>query len=287
MDDCLTAVYDLAMCPAKYDFLGFLLAAENERGLRGLKSVRFVFLPGPNDGFRDDHMPPRDTAAREQMMRNVVLPMCKLLPSCIGVERRDHRGIGDLDGWITTGASERVYGLKILVQVARNGLYPLRVDGALPGHDNVVTITLRESHYWPTRNSTREVWFEVAERLTDMGLTPLFVPDVDSADTDELKQHGQVDHEATTDLHGRLRLYRSCRHNFFVNNGPAWLATFVPDINMTMCKILAPEAPGTTHGFYANAGLPPGSQLGRPGHRIIWGEETAVLNALDDLAAAA
>ena len=83
MNTTLYCFYDLSVSPASYDFLAFLQLAELHRIRHGFDQTFFIFVPGPKDGFRDDNLS-KTTAQRYMMMRNVVVPSCRLLSSHIG-----------------------------------------------------------------------------------------------------------------------------------------------------------------------------------------------------------
>src|SRR5690242_15173461 len=80
----LHAFYDLAVSPPTFDFIVFLELAELARRRNGCDAVRVVFVPGPNQGFRDDKLPP-DIATRRALMRDLVIPATFLLPYLAGV----------------------------------------------------------------------------------------------------------------------------------------------------------------------------------------------------------
>ena len=50
--DVLYAFYDLAVSPATFDIVHFLILAEQARILSELNSLHIVMVPGPNEGFR-------------------------------------------------------------------------------------------------------------------------------------------------------------------------------------------------------------------------------------------
>lgn len=283
----MTAFYDLATSPPTYDFVSFLIAAERRRLELGVERITFVIVPGPDHGFRADHLPPRDPETRRTMLHNIVVAMCDLLPSATGCtvcESRERAGEirsrcreSDVfpDGWMP-GNRAACYGTMQMVQAYRAGVFPLRAPAARPLPPRTVTITLREAHYWPSRNSNRAAWLTAADRLRDAGWRPLFVPDADSGDLHEIAAHGHaIDTIAATDLRHRAALYTTADQNVFVNNGPAWLASFMPAVTMTIFKMLAPDAPCTTADFFAQVGLPVGAQVGRSGHRCVWADDTA------------
>lgn len=283
----LTAFYDLASSPPTYDFVSFLVSAERRRIELGAAEIAFVIVPGPDHGFRLDHLPPRDPQVRRAMLRHIVAAMCDLLPSAAGCtvcDSRDQAGeirgrCRETDvfpvGWMPGNRASH-YGTVHMVTAYRAGIFPLRAPCALAVPTRTVTITLREAQYWPSRNSNRAAWLTVAERLRDAGRHPLFVPDSDSRALDEIVARGfAIDSAASSDLHRRAALYTAAEHNLFVSNGPAWVATFMPAVHMTVFKMLAPDAPCTTTAFFAQAGFPEGAQVGRAGHRIVWADDDA------------
>ena len=79
-DSILYCFYDLAVAPASYDFLQFMQSSDLHRKRYGLDRVFFIFVPGPKNGFRDDSLS-KTTMQRSMMMRNVLIPACRLLPS--------------------------------------------------------------------------------------------------------------------------------------------------------------------------------------------------------------
>lgn len=279
----LTAFYDLALSPPTFDFVAFLVAAERRRIELGEESLRVILVPGPDHGFRRDQLPPRDPAVRLGMLNRIVQPLCALLPTCEGVWLRERAAV-DLDGPVfpdhaDTGPRAH-YGLNVLVANAAAGCFPLvaRRPAVLPPRS--ITITLREAPYHAARNSNRTAWLAAAEALRAQGWNPVFVPDTFGP---PLPMGIAVDPVAAVDLTRRANLYAGAALNLFVNNGPAWMATFMAGVPMIMLKMLEESCPATTRAHFAGAGLPEGAQLGRPGHWIEWADDTveAILRAIE------
>lgn len=285
----LTAFYDLMVCPAKYDFLGFLLDAERFRRLTQQESVRFVFVPGPNHGFREDPLPPHSIPRRKMMLDNILVPMCQMTGAQVEViicpTRQDARKYqtGEIFpmGYLVDDPIKD-YGTHVFMRAFARKFYPLHAVNQIQPQPDLITITLRESHYWPARNGNRETWLAAAEMIKAAGLRPLFVPDVDSPPV----EGWESDKEASTNLHHRAALYESAAHNFFVSNGPAWMAAAMPKVNSTIFKA-ATETGGVScsKDYWELAGFPVGSQIGRHNHRIVWEDDTkeAVLPVVVEL----
>jgi hypothetical protein len=250
------AVYDLKLSPPTFDFIGFLVSAEMRRLKTGEKGLSVLFAPGPESGFRRDTLPPKEPAKRRSMLENIVKPMCRLLPSCVEVSEVDAGVIGKADfplGWSAHSRAAH-YGTEKFTPAYQEGCFPLRVDGVLSNR-KLVTITLRQAEYWPERNSNVPAWESLATKLRDSGYTMRVIRGSDLPNALE-----------------RAKVYASARLNLFVNNGPAWMATFMPQAPCLIFKMCTSE-PCTEPEFFAGCGFPVGSQTGRAGHRIVWAND--------------
>tara|TARA_R110000868_G_scaffold41729_4_gene142135 strand:- start:4727 stop:5614 length:888 start_codon:yes stop_codon:yes gene_type:complete len=285
----MLAVYDLAVSPPTYDFIGFLVTAERQRIRWGEKSISFVIVGGPNNGFREDNYPPHDPVLRRKMLDNIVKPMCTLLPSCDSVREIPRT---ELAGMLAGQARvfpvgyipmepKPAYGTVYYVKSARAGVLPLVVDNVVP-EPGLVTITLRQSHYWPTRNSDVDEWVKVAHELKSRGKRVVFVPDADGHD--ERLNGFEIDTRAATDLIHRARLSANAELNLSVSNGPAWMLCMMPQVKYMVFKLVAEGAIACDPKFFSDHQLPVGTQLGRKDHKIVWEEDKAeiILAAIDE-----
>lgn len=279
----LTAIYDLSASPPTYDFVAFLVAAELARIECREEALRVAIVPGPHLGFRRDNALPQDAEARRGMLDRVVIPMCGLLPSCSEVAVQDRASIR-ADGPVFPAGADRVacrhYGMPVIVENAQANCFPLRPRRVADLPPRTVTITLREAPYYPARNSSRDAWFAAADALRGLGWNPIFIPDTDSP---PLPMGRAVDPSAAIDLHRRAAVYAGAALNLFVNNGPAWLASFMEGVPVVILKMIAPGCRATEVEHFVASGFPPGSQLGRPGHWIAWEDDTAeaILRAIE------
>lgn len=269
----MIAVYDLKVSPPTFDFTGFLISAERARILRGARGMQIVIVPGPNHGFRQDHLPPHDPAERRRMLDNIVKPMCKLLPSVISVEEKTAEEVGIADfpfGW---AAHRRYphYGTDKMAQAWKADCFPLTA-GPVKKNEDLVTITLRDT-YHPTRNSNRPAWAKLAAQLWSVG-----------------KRVRVIGQDDLPNAYARAGVYASAGLNLFVNNGPAWMAAAMRDVPCIIFKMCAKGAPCVSPSFFEGIGFPVGSQIGRKGHRIVWKddeEETLIeetMNTLQEMA---
>jgi hypothetical protein len=236
-------IYDLGKCPASWDFLKVLVAAEMGRRMTcSPQALRFGFRSGPNGGFRNEigGLPPHNSQA---MFDHVVRPALSLI------------GAFEDDSVLNGGAIEYDgYSMRPIVEASRAGAdvprfriplgYRTAVDRWLrrgahavwsedgqmrvrlspPEDRGVVTITLREAAHWPHRNSNVEEWKRFAIDLWRRGFRVIFVRD--TAHAAESLGEFEICPPASTDLLFRAALYDRAKCNLFVTNGPATLGIF-------------------------------------------------------------
>jgi len=261
----MLAVYDLAVSPPTFDFVAFLVSAERERVKRGEKDLRIVIAPGPNNGFRRDRLPPQDPAERRRMLDNIVIPMCSLLPHCAVAEGTPEKADFP-QGWSPTVRTPH-YGMDKIVSSFKADCYPLTA-GRVEKNEKLVTLTLRDT-YHDARNSNKEAWSALAAKLEKLGLEVMVIT------------NGMLHNAAE-----RARVYAGAGLNLFVNNGPAWMASLMRDVPCLIFKMVS-KAICCDPSFFAAVGLPVGSQIGRPNHRIVWhddDEETLINETMIELA---
>lgn len=265
----MIAHYDRKHNPASYDIVTFLLQLERERIARCVSTVEIVIQPGPCGGFRQDDLPPRSIAARQQMLDNVVVPMCQMLPCVTSVLVPEIRHEPKC-----YGSDRYMVGFTQFVDAMTEGCRPLRPEGSQRALARRVTMTLRESQDWPTRNSKVDQWCQAARELSQLGFEIIVIRD--TAHADEPLSDLTTDPEASCVLARRARLYRSAACNLFINNGPAWfcMALDAPTV------ILRPATEDANHvsgaAGLASYGIKRGHDLPRaPNHqRIVWADDT-------------
>ena len=81
--DTLYAFYDLAVNPNCFDVVKFVVLADLARREAGCRDLHILFVPSVGEGFREDDQ--FEQANREWRFRNIMLPICSLMPSCKGV----------------------------------------------------------------------------------------------------------------------------------------------------------------------------------------------------------
>ena len=265
----LKAVYDLGLSPPTYDFLGFLVEAEKARIEGGFTCVDVYFQPGPIGGFRQDNLPP-DVETRAGMFHRICVSACRLLPSVRNVHiLRDREKVeGDVfpKGYtVEHGISH--YGTRYLKNIR-----PLTATAGAKRFvserfRNYVTITLRQSDYWPSRNSNLSAWRAAAELLNGEGITPVFVPDTEGFDVDGFENF----RDASVDIDLRLALYEGAIMNFGVSNGPMALC-YLSNAPYTVFKMLDEKTPATTKAFLEAHGLKEGESFSDNG-TLVWKDD--------------
>lgn len=288
-----TFCYDMAKNLPSFDIVNATMAADELRRDRGEARLAIAILPGPQDGFRNGKIwPEPHTPGRQAMMHNVVIPMCRMLPSAASVVNLGYRP-AELAGM--PGYGDAVLADSFVRAYAR-GVRPLRPAAAPASDPRLVTITLRECEHWPTRNSKVAQWIAAANAIAGRGFEVVVVRDTLRADEplpDVIADDPPIktDPAAARDLEARAALYRSAACNLFVSNGPAWFALAL-DAPVVMLRPASPDAGRcATPEYLKRCGITPGKNLpGAPAHqRIVWADDTAdaILAAFDDFMAGA
>lgn len=293
---CGRAYYDLVHNPPSFNFVDFLLLAERWRLAHGFDALEFMVLPGPLEGFRQDHLPPVGGAERTRWLNNIVLPMPMLLPSCGKPAVLDPRATGP--GF---GRGQYLIGFKSLMESAAADCYPLRappqmVEKARRRYGRYITITHRDVAWWPLRRPQLDEWRKVADYLSSQGLAVVLIPEGTKAD--EPVSGFLTDPEAGRNSVARAALYAGAVMNFGIPCGPLWMAWFMgaPCLIARMSDdrpdtVLGRElqSPATSARSLRNSGLMPGQSLpnARPRQMCLWADDTAknVLHAFERLMA--
>jgi hypothetical protein len=257
----LSAVYDLWVSPPTYDFLSFLAEAERARREGAFDVIDVIFQPGPRYGFRDDDLPP-DLDQRTGMLHRICVAACRLLPNVRNVTvLRERQAVGGEifpTGWRLDQPIAH-YG----VRFQRNALRCLRASNfarsfvATRYKVPYVTITMRESEYWPERNSNPQAWHDVAAWLAEQCYQPVII--------------GEDKSVFAWDIDMRLALYERAVVNLGVSNGPMALCQ-MSAAHYLMFNPVTEGCRSSSTEFLAANGIRSGDQFGDNG-TIIWGPD--------------
>ena len=293
----LYAFYDIAMSPPTFDIVGFLLMAELDRLERGLDAIHAVIVPAPPTSFAGVSTP---WSGREPWRaRNLLLPCCWLLPSCVrGTVARSRAEASTLaensehlfPRGYTIADPVGQHAMRQLLQ-ANVEIWPtLRAPpeplatvapwaAKMAQGRRLVTVTLRECSYDQARNSNFEAWSAFLGRLDDSKYLPVIVRDTGAAldpPPPGLEDY-PVFHAAAWNLEMRMALYEVAWLNLFVNNGPAMLCVLDQE---AACLIYgmwaAPESSFDTPAVRHAVGFEVGGQLpmATRRQRMIWEPDT-------------
>lgn len=268
----LTACYDLGSSPPTFDFLGFLSEAEKARKQGDYDRLDVIFQPGPVGGFRDDNLPP-DVATREGMLFRICVAACRLLPSVRNVEilkeRRDVAGDVFPKGWSNSNPVAH-YGTRFF----KNAAPILKASESAARYvserfSHYMTITLRESDAWLSRNSNKKEWATVARYLQNRGITPVFIPDTSGSEMEGFENFSP----AAWDLDLRMALYQGAIANLGIANGPMALC-MLSEAKYLMFKIITPDVYAASAEFLKAHGMEVGDQYGTNG-KTVWADDVA------------
>ena len=261
--------YNFAKAPSSFDFLSWLVDAEMTRVRANAPSpLRVGFYWGAQTG-PDDCL---QTHTRRQMFENVIKPSLKLIGAIEDPEAIE-------------GHSSDCYSLAPSAAHIAEGEKPVQFQASMEARKKIadylggkkpVVITLRETTYWPHRNSNIDEWTKFAEYLKQKGEEVIFLRDTRYAD--EPLGEFTTYPEASKDLDLRTALYEASKLNMFVGNGPWVIALFGKSPWMMFAKpdIDDPCFPNTPAGFKYYAGLTTGEQYSwaTPDQRIVWEADT-------------
>ncbi|PPR64026.1 MAG: hypothetical protein CFH10_00348 [Alphaproteobacteria bacterium MarineAlpha4_Bin2] len=284
-DQTVTAFYDFEVSPIAFDFAVFAILAEMERKKRRAKNIHFVFVPGANDGFRSDDID-YDSDNKEWRLRNIILPICNMLPSQTEIttcNSREHASA--IESTLTTFAFPQDYRVQapigqfnwstLSAAVARGETLPsFRASNQaceymrswLSSHvDNrkAICITLRESTHYSARNSNTVAWLEFARGLDQNKYAPIILPDTERVfEVPGSEYHGILQCPiAAVNLELRMALYELSWLCMMVLNGPGELCRLSDTIRYIFFDMLTEEVPGNTKIYAAAQGQSIGGNL--------------------------
>lgn len=202
--------YNVTNSPLSYDFLTWVVDHEQRRiNANAPAPLKVAFWYGQDGKTGISGMPDR-----EGMLNNVCRPALELLGA---VE----------DPKALLGHTSEFFSYKRTVDLYKTtGIIPkFKTDAMSPIKEpGYVTITLRETTYWPHRNSRIQEWLQFAKWLKSKGERVVFVRDTRLAE--EPIEGFEICPDASRDLIKRCALYRDAKCNLFVANGPISLAYF-------------------------------------------------------------
>lgn len=298
--DTLYAFYDLQVAPISYDVSWFVATADRARRRMGLSRLHFVIVPGIKNGLREERKAYEsvvDATSRLWRLHNIIVPMLALVPSFAGLSILPSR---NTVGAFRAAAGNRVYpahyepSIPVASWPTELLNEPGEEIGVLRSHPQglryverwlasrlagrrLVTITVRDYNFMPTRNSNLDAWASFAERLDTAKYLPVFVLDTERT-LDPLPTplaRFEVFREASWNLWLRMALYEVSHLNLGVNNGPLFMCLHNSRTRVLIFKIVTPSAPQTTEDFMVSLGFKIGGQVpfATSCQRLVWEDD--------------
>lgn len=264
----MLAVYDLSRAPPTWDFSTWLISAEMERARRGANRLQVAIRMNPTGaGFRDDPLPP-SLDERHYMLAHVARPLIPL----IGAEPADGaEGQGERFRYVLAGIVEAAKAGQKVPQF-RASAHATALVARWMGDEPYVTISLRETEYWPNRNSQVAEWLRVAAEVEAWGTRVIFVRDTAQAGAPLAYPTAPW---ASVDVDLRCALYAGATLNLSVSNGPTMLM-ICGSAPYLIFKQMVPGSVTQNANFYrTHIGLEPGEQLpwATPQQRLAWADD--------------
>jgi Tetratricopeptide repeat len=298
-DRTLLAVYDLSVAPVSFDFAIFIALADLHRQRLGLTSIHVIFVPAPGEGFWDREALGLDD--RRWRIRNLLMPLCWLWPSCRGVTvlgARDEarhwlrvrrgaifpvgyrlsRPVPDTFLWANLAAEHACGEMPPVWQAppTARALVQQWLDTRAAGR-RVVIITLREADYYSELNSNIEAWAAFARSLDPRLYLPVIVRDTMASfgPLPPALEGLTVFPEASLTMEIRAALYEMAFIGLSVGTGPMTLQWLNPKCRFVIFRLLIAENFRSRPTPLRSMGIEIGGQLstGSPFHRFVWEED--------------
>lgn len=230
----LIAFYDLAYGPVSYDFVTWLVRAMFMAKEGAFARLHVVIVPKEDGlGGFSRHWGEHDAEAAYWRLWHIIMASCPLARATVTLahSKRQAQEIAvsskNSSTWWPDGKS---HFMGPLVQASREGRriptltatdQAKRYVGSLLGQDQkkVVTLTLRDQSTDPARNSNKEAWNRLHDRIESKGFRVFRLNDSNQA-----LRSGRGFAELDPDI--RLALYESAELNLIGNNGPQELLKF-------------------------------------------------------------
>lgn len=300
--DTLYAFYDLAISPATFDIVVFLIAAETVRQHRGLRYLHVVFVPGPNQGFRHDaarnsHF---SLSNKQWRLHNILIPSCWLIPGChyvtVCTSRQEAQRFKAKARYVypadyTVQYPNKGYELNHINALARQGLPPASLAASTQakeyarqwldrfvGKRRSIVITLRECSYQSERNSNVTAWAAFARSLDPTMYCPIIVRDIEQAFTPLPPELAGllIFPEVVWNLELRLALYELSYATLSVSAGTAILSMLDRNVRYLLFKMITPSSLVATAEHVQDMGFEAGkgTLFATPHQRLVWQDDT-------------
>ena len=295
----LQCIYDLAVSPCSYDFFAFLLSAETHRVRNRYDNIELIFLPGPNNGYREDNL--RTDSQNQQFFINVIIPGIELLPSINSFHKLSKRSQYCNIKSKNNDIFPRGYSLeRPRPDYAMHGLVTARIRDEEPvffsppeyavqaakkilfnlcNNKKPVILTVRElerENSSGMRSIKTDIWKQVIEELKDSDYELIVIRDTGSAvNSTPLFENIHELQVASYHMHIRYAIHQVAHLSFFKNNGP-FLPAFYSKSNVIMFNDFDENHAALTEDWMkTNFGINYGSQYPMAAQNSIvrWGDE--------------
>jgi hypothetical protein len=257
----LNLYIDFAHTPPTWNCFDVLLRGELHRLDIGAERIKVFLIPGDNEGFRHDNLPPFGGAERMRWCKNIVAPMPTLLPSCGEPAVWTTRNQADLDPGPKLGINTHLHGFATNGDAARRKVFPFRATPTLTGGRPYVTITLRETGWHKGRQSDLTAWLKIGAEIERLGHDVIFIRDAATAHM-PLGVSGrqyQAPPLVSECSDYRASMYAGAAMNLGIANGPLWFAWFM-QAPVMIFDLIHYDEPCANEQSYSWGGLKPGDR---------------------------
>jgi len=293
--------YDLEVFPITFDFCWALAIAEMERKKWGLQNVHVVFVPGPEQGVRQEMTEYEQIIDRESRLfrkHHILCTLTRLLASVSGftvcsnrqeaefIRRRfahfqypkDYHTTFPTIYVLEDGTKETSSDIMALSAPRRALRYVRQWLDAHSLGRQTITISLRQYEFQPARNSNIAAWSELACYLEQLGYHVVVIPDTEVAMEYVNPELTQFDHflPACWNIELRAALYEQAYLNLGTNNGPFALCYLNKRCRYILYNVSCPEFYTTSVNYLEKLGYVQGKTPAfcMPYQKWIWEPDT-------------
>jgi hypothetical protein len=301
VNDRLFCFYDLAVSPCSYDFFQFLVLCEQQRIRDNFGEIEIIFVAGPNKGYREDNI--RTFDQNDQMLRNVLLPGCQLLPSIKATRFESDRRRITINDLPTGSIFPLGYSInQPIPDYMYNGIVASHFIGEKPlqfvapeyavnsiksylennnfHKKKLLTLTTRElkrEDESGLRSINHKAWENFFKGLDKDQWQPIIIRDTSATFTNKslFIDIPEID-LASHHLHLRCAIYQEAYINFCKPNGPSVLAEFGPKPMVEFIELDDDVCAVSESWYKTNLGMCVGSQfpLTEKNKILFWGKES-------------
>jgi len=266
--DAFLLIYDLRIEPITFNFIWALVIADYQRRQRGLSYLDVMIIKGDFHGLRQEdeiYETACSIAARHWRVQSIIFGALNLVPQFrhlfyvdkqeaeVNLQKYPYKypNYYSIIAPVTHQAKDGLIAdpsMRCLKADAESLKLMQKWLAGRVGSRKIICITLRQSVYYPERNSNLASWLAFAKSLDPNEYYVVFIPDTE---VNHQYANGKLDIfdcciNASINVQLRMALYELSELCLGINNGPMALCWFNSKCNYVMFRVVTEDAPQTS-----------------------------------------